>query len=72
MNEPLVTVLLPVALVPACGISTSENVPATLFTVFEVIVTLPLPPSTLAVQSAGPIEKSAFVGDVAPILVVPT
>ena len=54
LNEPLVTVLLPVAVVPVCGISTNENVPVTLFAVSAVIVTLPLPPTTLATQSDVP------------------
>jgi hypothetical protein len=54
LNTPFVTVLLPVAPVPARGTRLSENVPLALVDVNVVTVMVPLPSKGSAVHSIAP------------------
>jgi hypothetical protein len=59
LNTPFVIVFEPVA--GACGTRLKENVPETAVAVKVLIVTVPIPPITFAVQSCAPISSNPFV-----------
>jgi hypothetical protein len=59
LNTPFVMVFVPVA--GACGNRLKENVPETAVPVRALIVTVPFPPTTFAVQSCAPISSNPFV-----------
>jgi hypothetical protein len=59
LNTPFVIVFVPVA--GACGTRLKENVPETVVVVRVLIVTVPIPPITFAVQSCAPISSNPFV-----------
>jgi hypothetical protein len=59
LNTPFVIVFVPVA--GACGTRLKENVPDTVVGVRVLIVTVPIPPITFAVQSCAPISSNPFV-----------